>query len=172
MKRYLFVIFLVLALGTVISHAEAWNEPDSVLGRRWGATLAEINIPDCKPNLCLTHISLGEGSSLGASFSFDPRGGMDLVWLSVGHDEYPLLRDILVEKYGQPTSVKQVEVKTKAGAAFSSEEASWAGKRVTILLREYDSSLNLSGATITLNTRLEREKAKYREKVKKGVDSL
>jgi hypothetical protein len=52
------------------------------------------------------------------------------------NDNYQHIKDVLLERYGRPTSAKTNSVQNMAGASFKSEELSWRGARVSLVLEQ------------------------------------
>ena len=151
MKTHPFIIAVSLLLGAVGSHAAAWNEPDAVLGRSWGATPAEVNVPNCTTDDCWTVARLGPFAAVGVSFYFHSGHGLNAVrvW-GVSQHHYAAFRAAFDELYGQPTSMETEET-TVGDVKVPSELVRWQGQRVTIVLRERCERANLSCASIRLN---------------------
>jgi hypothetical protein len=97
-----------------------------------------------------------------------------LVWIVVTmtHDAYSRLRDIVLQRYGRPTSEVTEEVVTKAGVKWPSLISRWLGSRVSIELHER--SVRVDQTTLTAYTPqfAEHEQRKRSEERKKGGRDL
>lgn len=52
------------------------------------------------------------------------------------HDDYPEIRRLLVERYGQPTTSAPGTASNRMGATFSNETVIWLGKLLVLTLQE------------------------------------
>ncbi|MDN8612756.1 hypothetical protein [Variovorax ginsengisoli] len=153
------------------AHAQ-WNqEPTSVMGVTLGAPAASI--PMCPPLvqsnpdsyktpsfICTDDIGYSPqtaslkgipfGFSRGGSVFFT-NGAIASVHLLTGQVDYPRLKGMLVERYGPPMKTWTSQVTTTAGAVVSSEESTWSGPNVTILLSERARRADLSRAAFAFN---------------------
>lgn len=62
----------------------------------------------------------------------------------VGHSDFERLKGILIERYGAPTSTSTDSVTAGSGAVLTSEELTWIGKNVSIVLTERQRSVDRS----------------------------
>ncbi len=147
--------FLGVAMSAVALGAGAqWaQEPTSVMGVQLGGKKEDI--PRCpagnaalkSTTVCVEPNAAGPeyGTLWGLPLNFilggaDVRfvdGRVQLVLVAVRHDEsYRRLKAILIERYGPPHSVEDKSVTTLDGAPMESEESTWLGPNVLILLSE------------------------------------
>jgi hypothetical protein len=180
---------LMLAMVLVAFPALAFNEPDSFRGVPWGATLEEtkaaldkaweatspgvrdISKPDCLGNsYCWMRAVVGRVAGT-AGFHFH-EGKFVMGNLSFPSSRYVEIREIFVERYGQPTSTSEEVVKNKMGASFTNEYLRWRGEKVSITLRRYTDKLDTGRGTLVTKEEEERL-AKQREKaIQKGKGDL
>ena len=179
MNALLSPVLLAITLAAVVSQAGAWNEPDSVLGIKWGTRFSEVKAKNKNWN-CSESSILGlncegwvdMGVRAWASIDFSPKKEMDGVNLKVSLSRYGELRRIIMEKYGPPTSVDKIAQETNFGSTFLVERIYWVGKRVHVILRERFPEPNEAMVHIKLDSRVEREKAAREEWSKKRKRGL
>lgn len=82
---------------------------------------------------------------------------------------FPLMVELFISRYGQPTTSEKETVKTKAGAEFQNEEIRWEGKEISIRLVRYDGDINTSSASINSKAFLQNQAQKRREKATEGA---
>jgi hypothetical protein len=87
-------------------------------------------------------------------------------------DEFEQMKDIFIEKYGQPSSTENTEVSNRMGAKFTNTELVWRGEKVTVRLERFGSDLTKSGASIVLTDYMQRRADAMREKKKKGAEAF
>ncbi len=100
------------------------------------------------------------------------QGVVSRVQAELPNYNYPELRAVLIERYGQPTSTETLVVRTNAGAEWSSELLTWSGATVTIQLREMFDTIEKSAMFVR---HLPTEATKYtdqQEKVKQAASEL
>lgn len=68
--------------------------------------------------------------------------------LTTYDDQFPKLRDLLVQKYGNPSSTRKEIVKTAAGATFDNEKLYWQGVNITMVLSRYSGDIETSSLVI------------------------
>ena len=68
-------------------------------------------------------------------------GGMDAVSLTFPTKHFPLMREIFIERYGDPSTRNKTTVQNRMGAHFENEVLNWYGERVQIELEQYGSQL-------------------------------
>jgi len=97
-----------------------------------------------------------------------------LIWIEVtmSHDGYSRLRDIVRQRYGRPTSEVTEEVVTKAGVKWPNQISRWQGSRVSIELEERSLRIDHTSLTVYTAELAEYEQGKRREERKKGGRDL
>jgi hypothetical protein len=173
--------------------APPWNEPDEFRGLKLGQNLRDQSrecpeFPSATQNRCWKQIGPPDayGSTLYTLHNFGPVGDLSggamyarqlndrLVWIAItmAHDGYSRLRDIVLQRYGRPTSESTEEVVTKAGVKWPKVISRWLGSRVNIEL--YERSLRVDQTSLTAYTAefTEHEQRKRREEGKKGGRDL
>jgi hypothetical protein len=86
---------------------------------------------------------------------------------------YPNLLRVLVERYGPPTQLREVElVVTHTGAKVTSHVAEWVGPQTSILLKEHDGSLRVGRFLISKSVPIEQVEAAEKARLQRGVDAL
>lgn len=177
----------LLAAGLVLVSASAlsqWQqEPTSVMGIELGGT--QQSIPKCPPGnaallsqtTCveLSSIEPKIGTLWGLPVKFVLGGGdvffvdqrVAQIAIKVRHsDDYARLRQILIERYGQPHKVESLVVTANSGAVVTSEETSWSGDRVFILLSERSDRIDRSQASFVFRPLMRRSNGYSRDAVK------
>ena len=155
-KALVFAAFFAAFSASSQSHgAGGWpKEPDAVFGIKLGQALNDDIVPYCiddeppKPtqlSLCSEDPRDGRGISeitrlpipeFGNGFISRHQGLVSSIVFYGSNDNYQHIKDVLVERYGRPTSAKTNTVQNKAGASFKSEELSWRGARVSLVLEQ------------------------------------
>jgi hypothetical protein len=109
--------------------------------------------------------------SFGDRFTFY-EGRFVMVTSSFDADRYPQMREVFVEKYGQPHLTQSATVQNKMGAQFAQETLHWEGPRIAITLEHYGSKVTEGEATfVTTEFRAVQNRAQEEWK-KKMKDSL
>lgn len=165
--------FLFIAAALVLpiaAQAQSWKqEPESVLGIALGKPLANEAIPSCggvqtqeepgpvqacatqKPQFGDGPIMLGgipiEAFTSGAVVR--EIGVVSQIGLMGSNDRYEEVKQILVERYGKPTKVGKLTLQNKVGASFTSEQLSWRGKTVSLVLDQRAGTVGEFAAVFT-----------------------
>lgn len=82
------------------------------------------------------------------AFSFD-RDAFAAAQMEFDSDAYGFLKDIFIEKYGQPHKLESTTFKTLGGLEAQNESLAWTGARVVIQLSRYGDSITRGSATIS-----------------------
>jgi hypothetical protein len=85
---------------------------------------------------------------------------------------YSRLRDIVLQRYGHPTSESTEEVVTKTGVKWPNVISRWVGSRVNIVLHERRLRVDQISLTAYTAEFTEHEQRKFREEPKKGGRDL
>lgn len=156
--------------------AKVWaKEPTSFLGVDLQGDVKK-SVPECTDpygykDKTLCYVELASSykfnglPSLGLSYAYElwattTDGSLQGIDLSANSKDYAKLKDLLVTKYGPPTTNAAGKVKTKAGAEFDNETLLWSGRKVTILLQKYSRDINTSSAFVSNNEQTDRAAAK------------
>lgn len=196
MKFIALVVSLTCLSSLLAPGAQAWNEPNAVLGVPWGASrpetlkillkrsqdstvpkdMRDVFRPECpngNPDLCLMATYIGPVIVL-ARFWF-PHGKFATAHLTLDFNptDYANLRQIFIERYGSPTSTTTGKVKTKIGGEFPDEKLSWSGPKVFILLEKYCcDTTKTSLATLMLQSEAAKAADEQRRRLEKGKKDL
>lgn len=149
---------------------KVWEkEPDSVFGVKLGLPLSESDIREClktkfgtlqipqekciysngknpEENVYLFFLPIDYLESAALFFSEGAVSGLDI---KMPHAAYQTFRSILIEKYGQPTSIENNVVQAGSGAKFSSENLTWVGKKNVLVFAERSGTIDKSSATFS-----------------------
>lgn len=179
------VAFLAGVSHTALAQGKgaAWpKEPDSVFGIKLGQPLNDDLIPYCiddeppKPgqlSLCSEDPRDGRGISeisrlpipeFGNGLISRHQGVVSSIAFYGSNDNYQRIKDVLVERYGRPASAKLDSVQNKAGASFRSEELTWRGARVSLVLEQRSGKV---GNFLITFTHMPTAKAALRQEEKK-----
>ena len=165
----LLLIATVLAL-PIAASAQNWKqEPESVLGIVLGQPLTNEAIKPCGGVQAQE-----EAPSIAACASNTPRfgdgpillGGIPIAVFKIGavvreggavsqielagsNDRFDEAKQILVERYGKPTKASKTTVQNRAGASFPSEQLTWRGKKVLLVLDQRAGNVGDFVATFT-----------------------
>ena len=66
---------------------------------------------------------------------------LDMIVMSFSSHFYTILKDALIEKYGQPHEVKKELLQNRMGAVFESEIATWKLKEGKIRIKKYGDTI-------------------------------
>jgi hypothetical protein len=172
MMKGLRLVVLILAL--VPRSAYAWEEPDSFVGIKWGATKEEAVValrergmsitvpPTCDPGRTITGATLCRASVmvdtivLTGTFRFTDQG---FAHASIRFDpsRYPELRAMFVEKYGEPTSTSSKEIGTRSGARLANELLEWMGQKVVLRLERFGGRNTEGAGTVSLRSETDKD---------------
>jgi hypothetical protein len=86
--------------------------------------------------------------------------------------QYETLRTIFADRYGPPSSIRDEELKPRAGAAYANEVAVWTGERVVIRIQRYSSKITEGSVTIVLKEALDKRREETEKAIKKGKEDL
>ncbi|WP_337153545.1 hypothetical protein [Pseudomonas protegens] len=70
------------------------------------------------------------------------------ITLSTKIDDYDTVKAMFIQKYGKPVLQKAEAVRTKVGASFQNEKLYWDGKKVAIILKKYEDSIDKSSVSV------------------------
>lgn len=164
-------IFAVLAIALPLAaSAQSWKqEPDSVLGIALGQQLSNDAIKSCGGvqvqqdadtiQACATQKpQFGDGPILIGGIPVEAfkygavvreGGAVSQIELMGSNDRYEEAKQILVERYGKPTKAAKTTVQNKAGASFWSEQLTWRGKKVSLVLDQRAGTVGEFAAVFT-----------------------
>jgi hypothetical protein len=91
-------------------------------------------------------------SYIAYQFPLDPT-------IAPGFDEYDRIKPAVLDKYGKPKSITSVDVQTKAGAHYKSEDILWDNSVSTVELEQLCADIQTSCLTVT-HKQLDQEKVK------------
>ncbi|CAN7189125.1 hypothetical protein [Acidovorax sp. LjRoot117] len=167
MKDLLIAAALALPL---IVHAQDWKqEPDTVLGIALGQPLDNDAIKSCggvqaqdeQPAISVCALDkprFGDGPILLSGIPIAAfktgavmrEGGVvSQIELAGSNDRFDEAKQILAERYGKPTKVGKSTVQNRAGASFQSEQLTWRGKKVLLVLDQRAGNVTDFVATFT-----------------------
>ncbi len=190
MKVLLIAAALALPLAV---HAQTWKqEPDAVLGIALGQPLENDAIKSCggvqaqeeKATIsacALDKPRFGDGPILLsgipiAAFKVGAvvrEGGVvSQIELGGSNDLYDEAKQILTERYGKPTKSAKTTVQNKAGASFPSEQLTWRGKKVLLVLDQRAGNVGDFAAVFTHLSTAAKSGAKADGKAKSSAAKL
>jgi hypothetical protein len=70
------------------------------------------------------------------------------IHLTTAEYKFSILQELLIKKYGKPTTTQIETVKTKAGASFTNEKLIWQGVKTSMTLSKYDEDIETSSVLI------------------------
>ena len=155
MKKLLFLTVVILTAATnfALGENKPWpKEPKSFRGVPFGASEAEAlyKIPsmgNCRNNETLGRMCLDSGFKIGDvpfvknTFVFyDDK----LVSVNVNFKskDYDFIKDVFIEKYGEPKEIEREKVKTEAGIEYENEILTWRGDIIEIHVEKYSRNIN------------------------------
>ncbi|HEX9872523.1 MAG TPA: hypothetical protein VGC99_28785 [Candidatus Tectomicrobia bacterium] len=173
--------------------APPWNEPDEFRGLKLGQNVRDQvrecpEFPSATQNRCWKQSGPPDAHGLTSYtlHNFGPIGDLSagtmyatqlhdrLGWIAITmpHDRYSRLRDIVLQRYGRPTSEVSEEVVTKTGVKWPSLISRWLGSRVNIELHERSVRVDQTSLTAYTAEFVEFEQRKGSEERKKGGRDL
>jgi hypothetical protein len=155
MKKLLFLTVVILTAATnfALGENKPWSkEPKYFRGVPFGASEAEAlnKIPsmgNCRNNETLGRMCLDSGFKIGDvpfvknTFVFyDDK----LVSVNVNFKskDYDFIKDVFIEKYGEPIEIEREKVKTEAGIEYENEILTWRGDIIEIHVEKYSRNIN------------------------------
>ncbi|TKS54375.1 hypothetical protein E4582_06055 [Luteimonas yindakuii] len=195
LQKLTIIFALLIPLQSVIAATPRWqSEPTAVFGVELGAPLSE-DIPTCPPidyrnyrprdSFCKESSPYSEGSLAIVRFDKIPMGNIlstieaftydgvvGAIHASSPHGNYQQFRAVLIERYGQPTSIKTDTVRTKAGVDWTSEVLTWSGTNVTIQLHERYDTVTASTMVVTHLQTISARQVERESAVKKAASEL
>jgi hypothetical protein len=149
--------------------ADTWQEPEDFRGVKWGASLEEMRkvFPNITSNLYRTPLFPSERIR-GANTRGEKIGPVEVslhfgfldekfsgVLINFKSNDFSVLRDAFIARYGPSHSKQEVVVKNRAGAEFLNEVLVWRGATMTIEIKKYASTITNGSAML--------EKHEYRD---------
>jgi hypothetical protein len=101
-----------------------------------------------------------------------PESKLSGVLLSFESKNYETVKDILVERYGKPTSTQHEPYKTQGGAESTNEILMWKGPHSSIYLTRFGSRITEGFARMGSNESLEAFSKKRAEEIKDAAKGL
>jgi len=155
MKKLLFLTVVILTAATnfALGENKPWSkEPKYFRGVPFGASEAEAlnKIPsmgNCRNNETLGRMCLDSGFKIGDvpfvknTFVFyDDK----LVSVNVNFKskDYDFIKDVFIEKYGEPKEIEREKVKTEGGIEYENEILTWRGDIIEIHVEKYSRNIN------------------------------
>jgi hypothetical protein len=168
-----FLVTALLLSASALAQSSASPEPyhikNDVLGESISAYLQ--NNPDCKGTAQISQTEIGgkwsghcfAGKELGSAPStyagipvkikrveFAEDCFVSLV-LFVEHDNYPVLRDNLIAKFGEPTKRSSVDAQNKMGQGLTGAFLTWDNGVSSIRLSEHVGDMDLSAVSFAMD---------------------
>lgn len=186
MKVYRWQVGLLLVLFLVGSTALAFNEPtgfrDILFGSREWQIREKYPRSHCYPVeggshddvVCTIDMKIAD-APIEVSFRLigEPtERQMMSVLLVFRPNDYGLLRDAFIDRYGQPHARKTETVTTRAGAKLDNEVLTWSGVKTWTTISRYGSRIDEGFAFVTTQEYqriLKQREAERKEKAKKGL---
>jgi hypothetical protein len=161
MKIAFVAAFLMLSLFASAADPQpaAWpEEPKDYRGLPFGATEQEVSSKlkldlevSCQTiderRSCIHHGTIGDVRAMEIyQFDEDQLVQVDILFKP---DRYSALRDVFVERYGEPTETWTEPFETVGGGDHTTEISEWRGDRMFVQIVQFGSSLQESAAVIT-----------------------
>lgn len=186
---------VVTALSTAsFAFAGGWaQEPTSFTGITLGKTFEESGIKQCPAGTSFLdvykfkgedrcYVKSGKYSYIG-DFPFDfassfgmvahrEDGGVSLISLDFPSDKYAEFFEILIERYGKPTSSNINQVANKIGGRFDNYSAAWDGDKVQITVSQRFARIDKGSLTIMLRSAMIEDAQKRKIDAKEAASKL
>lgn len=112
---------------------------------------------------------LGFGYELNA-FTYDGKAGLFLLTSNVAN--YAAMKELLIARYGAPSKKQSLSVTTKGGGKFTSEQLTWSGKKVSIVLDQLSSDINTSSISVKSTSYAESQQKQAGDKARANASKL
>ena len=167
MRRWLLAAALLCWPLSIL--AEWKNEPTSYRSVPFGSTQADAMAALDNLNVCTKETGGGMLACTDARSSFMlgtvainerlffPDGTFVQVVIEFSSNSHDFVRSVFVEKFGEPHRLASERFKTRGGAEFQNEVATWEGKEVIVVLRTFGGDVGTSRAIIATKQFLESE---------------
>jgi hypothetical protein len=159
------------------------KEPQGFGGVDWGSTrreVAKLNpFGTCScfdgsrykmEDVCSASLKLGE-ADIGSSFRFTA-GKVTSVELEYFALQFDLVKSILIEKYGAPSSDSFAATITEAGVPYQDETLVWNFPKVRIEAHRYGLTADRGITFLTLRSQLDSENRHLQETLKAAKDAF
>lgn len=180
MNRILWALGFVLLFSLP---ALAWNEPEGFRGVPWESSEQVVKEKFGGPcvdleksqtilgeRACSTIVTVGDVETK-ALFSFRTNKLIGVV-LTFDENKFHLMRGTFVERYGKPSSSREVQAQTAIGARYVNQILEWKGDKIHISLHRYGSTVKESSAIFIVNSDLKEVEKAQQKQQKKGADDL
>lgn len=119
---------------------------------------------------CLTRVHIGPvWTKLVVEFREDRLIGVQMEFRP---ESSPVIREMFIGRYGQPTSRQRPAFVTRGGLRAENELLIWDGARVHIWLTRFHEKITEGGAYVALQQEIARREAEQRKAVQKGKGGL
>jgi hypothetical protein len=169
-----------LLLLVIAASSAAWDEPDNFRGVPWGTSSTEARAllessgekTDCfGQRACVTARAKVGLAPVTITYMFDD-DKFTMAMLTFAPAQYEALRAIFSDRYGPSSAIRDEQIKTRMGVAYTNQVATWAGQRVFIELRRYGNKVDQGRAVISLKEALDKRREETEKAIKKGKDDL
>jgi hypothetical protein len=121
-----------------------------------------LTCTDTLKSFVIGHVRIGERLLF-------PNGQFSAAFLEFSSDQYPFMRRVFIEKYGQPTRTRSSNFMTKGGGVFENETLEWEGTNVVVILERFGDSVDNSNATIATNEFFRGQAEREKELMRRAV---
>lgn len=179
-----------------VEKIRTWDkEPETVFGIKLGGLVANLNLPQCPPlnsagfhdtkqtSLCIItsrHAPDRMADVFGtpdlsvpyhASLSYY-NGRVSGMLLDVKQPDFEKIKGLLIERYGEPTSIDVNDVTSRVGAKLTSQQIQWKGKKISIMALERVGTIDQSYVSFSDTSVLEMKLADQRSNNKKAAEKF
>lgn len=186
--RVVALVVLTAALVAPSVGAEWTQEPTAVLGIPLGGKLSELPLPECTPDAMPLRANVGATNVQACRRGEDLYGMPNLgfrylalleshdgrvakVVLSLKHGDFARMQELLVEKYGEPTSRAAREVSSAMGK-FQAATLQWEGLKVSVTANERAGAVTDSLVVFAYKELAAQADQARRERVKAAASKL
>lgn len=121
----------------------------------------------CEIRLSIKGIPAKAHYSFTANPEKDQNSLLERIFIEISPDNYELIVKALIEKYGQPQSIKTVPIQNKMGAQFVNKKAVWNLTDGRIYSDKYSNNLE-EGSILIINKILAKE---IDDEIKRNMES-
>lgn len=92
--------------------------------------------------------------------------------LDVKQPDFEKIKGLLIERYGEPTSIDVNDVTSRVGAKLTSQQIQWKGKKISIMALERVGTIDQSYVSFSDTSVLEMKLADQRSNNKKAAEKF
>lgn len=194
MRGFVVSILLSALVGSAYAQKSGvWrNEPDGFNGVKFGQKISEIDLERCPSTVTIFNVHLEESRCIfetpntsmyfvtglpfpyarAATVFLDDAGKVRSFRVELPREKFTQTLEVLIERYGKPTTRKVVSVENLEGTKFDNLVLEWVGANVTLGAYEMLSTIDRSVISLATNEASRKEADKRSKTVKEAASQL